>query len=439
MSGTIPRADGPLAGPVCPAGADDLCAYLEAHAKPRGAWRVGLEYELLGYDRGTQRRLSRDDVQRLLQTFVRRGGIPAYEETAVIAVRMPYGDVTLEPGGQVEFSGLPESSLAACAAALDRFLDDVRDAAQASDAFFVAMGFDPVCGLDQQSWTRKQRYAIMRPYMALRGGHAWDMMTRTAAIQTSLDYADVLDLGRKYAVATRLGPIVAAMFANSPFADGVPTGLKTTRYAVWLDTDPDRTGPGPGALEEPFDLHRYAEAVMAIPALFVERDGRLRDVAGTRFDQIADCSSADLPLFLSTIFTEARLREYVEIRSPDSCDPAWVLAHAALWKGLCYDAASLEAALSFAPRLDRAAFRRLQMAVARDGLEARAEGVDVAATAALAVQAAHDGLRRIAPDELTYLDPLVHYVLGERTSPADVTLRESGADPWRALRLRTVV
>lgn len=219
--------------------------FLLARAKPVHAWRVGIEYEVIGFERTTLARINRDRVQMLLTMFCEAGGSPTLEQSDIIAVHMPYGDITLEPGGQIEFSGHPEHELSDNARCLQHFITDLHESANVLDIFFVGFGFDPLCELDAQSWINKQRYTIMRPYLGRRGPRAWDMMTRTAAAQTSIDYADEADLGRKYVLGNRAGPIVAAMFAASPFALGTVTGYKSNRYATWLDRRrPDRAGTG---------------------------------------------------------------------------------------------------------------------------------------------------------------------------------------------------
>ncbi len=416
---------------------DAACAYIQRNAKPRSQWRIGLEYELIGFEERTLERINHARVQELLRSLSARHGVPSLEDGSIIALRMPYGDVTLEPGGQIEFSGFPEATLADNERGLQRFIADLHEHASERGMFFVALGFDPLRNLDEQSWIEKRRYRIMRPYLRGRGGHAWDMMTRTASMQVSVDYSDEQDLGRKFVLGNRLGPIIAAMFANSPFAGGVETGLKSTRYAVWLDTDPDRTGPGPLSLATAFDLREHVKAVLDIPTFYLERDGELLPHAGQRLTEIDDARIGDFRALLSMVFTEARIREYVEMRSADGGSPRDALALIALWKGLTYDSNALDEALELAPRLDRAGFRSLQMAVARDALAARCEGVDVLVTARELVALATAGLSRIAPADMCRLDALAQNV-ADGVSPADILIKDSNFDVARAIRASSV-
>jgi len=417
---------------------DSAREYIRSHSKPVSQWRMGLEYELLGFERGSYRRINRARVQELLRALVLRHGSATLEDRRIIALHMPYGDITLEPGGQIEFSGFPHAALADTQRDVRRFLADLRDLDAERAIFFVALGFDPLRTLDEQSWIQKRRYDIMRPYLRRQGGHAWDMMTRTAAMQVSLDYASDNDLGRKYVLGNRLGPIVAAMCANSPYAGGAPTGLKSTRYAVWLDTDPDRTGAAPAAFDEFFDLDATVRALMDVPTFFLERNGQLVDAAGQRLSEISGARVDDFRSLLSMIFTESRIREYVEMRSADGGSPEYALALMAFWKGLTYDPAALDAALAVAPRLDRAGFRALQISVAREALAARCEGIDVLATARELVSIARRGVQAIAPEEVRFLDPLANNVIEDGVAPADILLRDCGSNVERAMGAATV-
>ena len=53
----------------------------------------------------------------------------------------------------------------------------------------------------------------------------------------------------KLKIALALQPLATALFANSPFKNGEPTGNLSERSLVWLDTDPDRTGMLPMVFE----------------------------------------------------------------------------------------------------------------------------------------------------------------------------------------------
>lgn len=414
---------------------------LRRGAKPAAEWMCGIEFELFGYDArhdgdgGTLARLSPAQVERVLTGFAPSSDDLVYEERTVIEANAgQMNRLTVEPGGQIEFSGAPQRRLYDVEREVARYLARLREIAGAEKFVFLAAGFDPLCAIDEQQWFPKMRYDVMRPYLATRGARAWDMMARTCAVQTNLDYGDDGDLARKFLVGNRLAPIATAIFANSPFEAGRPSGYKSTRAAAWLATDADRTGISPPALREnsfsPADFIAYA---LDVPMIFAQRDGRYTSApSGMKFgDYLARGCDTLSPVFgdwadhLTTIFTDARLKQHLELRSADGGNLPHALAFQAYWKGLLYDPDALDSALRLAPNLNHADALALRAAVARDALATArtAAGVDVLALAKESIALAVEGLSRIAPDELPYLDILREQVVADELSPADILLR----------------
>ena len=413
--------------------------HLRRSAKPASLWMTGLEFELFGYAADNLQRLDAGQVQAVLLSLTSSSDDALFEEGVVAEVFTGEGGmdrVTVEPGGQIEFSGAPRRSLSEIEASLTAHLTRLREIAAQNGFKFLATGFDPLRTIEEQRWFPKPRYRVMRPYLATRGRRAWDMMCRTCAIQANLDYGSEQDLAKKFVLGNRLAPVVTAIFAASPFENGQLSGYKSTRAAVWLETDADRASVSPLALRDDFSLEAFVDYALAVPMLFARRDGRyLNEPTGVRFSKFLDGVFMDgvrvglQPIFqdwtdhLTTIFTEARLKQYIELRSADSNNAAMALAMQALWKGLMYDAGALDEALRLAPKLSREEMRELQEAVAREGLAARAVGVNVLQIAKDAIALAMEGLGRIASEEVKYLDVLRAQVIDEGICPADILLR----------------
>ncbi|HYY97818.1 MAG TPA: glutamate-cysteine ligase family protein [Pyrinomonadaceae bacterium] len=401
--------------------------------KPREEWMCGVEFELFGYDSArSYARIDAAQVQGVLAGFAPSSRDLVYEGGTVIeAADGHMNRLTVEPGGQVEFSGAPHRRLSEVERGLRRYLARLREVAAANRLAFVAVGFDPLRAIEEQRWFPKMRYEVMRPYLASRGRRAWDMMCRTCAAQTNLDYGGVEDLAKKFLVGNRLAPVVTAIFANSPFENGRPSGYKSTRAAAWLETDSDRTGAAPPSLRDDFAPEDYVSYALGVPMIFAQRGGRyIGAVAGLRFSEFLERGHAGVsPVFgdwadhLTTIFTDARLKQHVELRGADANDPEMTLALQALWKGLMYDQAALDEALRVAPRLNASDAAALRERVARDGLAARHAGIDVLRLARETVTLAAEGLGRVAPEEVSYLDVLRERVLVEGVCPADILLR----------------
>lgn len=414
-----------------------LLDYFRRGAKPQAEWKCGLEFELFGYDaQKNLQRLNAGQVQDVLKSLAQSDDDLVSENGVVVETRVAHdARITLEPGGQVEFSGAPHTSLSETERDVREFLSRLNEIASEHGFVFLAAGFDPLRTIDEQRWYPKPRYSVMRPYLARRGKRAWDMMTRTCAMQVNLDFDDEEDLAKKFILGNRLAPIVTAIFANSPFEHGTPSGYKSTRAAVWLATDAERAGVSPLALDKPaeqFSLSAFVDYALAVPMIFTRRAGGAYAPLADRmtFEKFLEGNADHVaPVFhdwtdhLTTIFTEARLKQYIELRSADGGSLKMAMAVQALWKGLLYDAGALVEALRLAPKLNAAEMHALQESVARDGLAARHASVDVLHTAKEIINLAAQGLNRVAPDEVKYLDVLREQVVEDEVCPADILLR----------------
>jgi glutamate--cysteine ligase len=248
------------------------------------------------------------------------------------------------------------------------------------------------------------------------------MMFRTATVQANLDFVSEADMVTKLRVGLALQPIVTALFANSPFIDGEPTGLLSQRSQIWRDTDAARTGMLPFAFEAGMGFERYVDYALDVPLYFVKRGDVYHDVSGASFRDLLDGRLAALPgeratlsdwtNHLGAIFPEVRLKRYLEMRGADAGPRSHITALPALFVGLFYDQAALDGAAALVEGWTQEQREALRVDAPRLGLKARLgkrEARDIAldmlalSRAGLARRAARDAQGR---DETIYLAPL---------------------------------
>jgi glutamate--cysteine ligase len=186
------------------------------------------------------------------------------------------------------------------------------------------------------------------------GGYGHEMMFRTCTVQVNLDYSSEADMVKKFRVGLALQPIATALFANSPFREGKPNGFLSYRSHIWTDVDNDRAGMLPFVFESGMSFERYVDYALDVPMYFVFRDGRYIDVAGRSFRDFLDGRVGELKAVtptmsdwadhLTTIFPEARMKRFLEMRGADG--GAWrrICGLPALWTGIFYDQVALDAA-----------------------------------------------------------------------------------------------
>jgi glutamate--cysteine ligase len=179
-------------------------------------------------------------------------------------------------------------------------------------------------------------------------------MFRTCTIQANLDFGSEADMVKKLRVALALQPVVTALFANSPFREGKPNGFLSYRSHIWTDVDNARAGMLPFVFEDGFGFERYVDYALDVPMYFVYRDGKYIDVAGRSFrdflehkiPEVKDVTPtmSDWADHLTTIFPEARVKRFIEVRGADGGTWRRICGLPALWAGLLYDDTALNAA-----------------------------------------------------------------------------------------------
>ncbi|MCC7071251.1 MAG: glutamate--cysteine ligase [Deltaproteobacteria bacterium] len=418
-------------------GVDELVEFFRTAEKPRAQFRVGTEHEKFGFLRADHRPLpyhGPQGIEALLRAIAdddeeRRVGAwtPVEDGGHVIALYRADGSITLEPGGQLELSGAPLSTIHETCAEVGRHLCLLRRLCLPRGIGFIGMGFHPTARWDEMPTVPKARYAVMERYMPTVGARGVDMMKRTATVQANFDWASEDDMVRSFAVALRAAPLVAALFANSPFVEGRPSGVLSERQRVWADTDPRRAGFPAVVLEPGFGYRRWVECVLDVPMYFVRRDGVHHDVAGASFRTFlregllvggtrVQATQRDFADHLTTVFFEVRLKRVLEVRAAD-CGP-WsrICALPALHKGLLYDPTARDQAAELLDFLDADALVRLRADVLVRGYRAESARGPILPLCERLLDIAAGGLARLCcrdaagRDETRFLRPLVESV-----------------------------
>ena len=432
---SIPQEGG---GPIEDPG--QLVEYLAAGCKPRARWRIGTEHEKFGFLTDTHAPLPYDGPRSIRALFeglsARFGWTPVREGAAIIGLARNGANISLEPGGQFELSGAPLADLHATRAELENHLAEVAELAGPMGVGFMGLGAAPVWRHDEMPMMPKGRYRLMTDYMGRVGTHGTQMMYRTCTVQVNLDFDSEADMVLKMRVALALQPVATALFASSPFFEGRPNGHRSWRSRIWRSLDDARTGMLPFAFEPGFGFERYVDWVLDVPMYFVYREGRYINALGQSFRDFLKGRLPALPGevptlsdwadHLTTVFPEARLKRYIEMRGADAGPLGNLVALPAFWTGLMYDADALGAAWEIARGWDAATREGLRVAASEAGLAGSAGGVSLRDVAARVLDLSRAGLVARGLGEEVHLAPLQAIVASGRTRADDLLAAYAG-------------
>ena len=431
---------------------DDLVRALEKGIKPKHAWRIGTEHEKFGFSLKDHRPIAFEEaaedqggVADLLNALAERFGWERlYEGDNLIALTKDGANITLEPGGQFELSGAPLETLHQTCHEVHTHLHEVKAVAEPMNVGMLGLGYQPLWTRDEVPWMPKGRYRIMGAYMEKKGKLGLDMMKASTTIQVNLDFASEADMVKKLRVSLALQPIATAIFANSPFTRGQLNGYQSFRAAIWQDTDPDRTGGLDFAFEDGMGFERYVDYALDVPMYFLYRDGQYLDASGLSFRdfmaQKLPLAPGEMPMktdwddHLTTLFPDVRLKSFLEMRGADGGPWRHICALPALWVGLLYDDAALDAAWDLVKGWTAEDRFRLAQERPKDGLRGTVAGRPVLEVARQVATLAQQGLKsrgrrgKTSVDETEYLEPVLEW-LAAGESPADRLIRKFNG-PW---------
>ena len=322
---------------------EQIIEYFKSGIKKTQDFKIGIEHEKFLFNNHDNKRIDYSKVKEMFLALLEFGWNPILEKENIIGLNKGGKNITLEPGNQIELSGDKLNHVhEACAESQD-YLFELRQVTKKLDIKIVSAGFDPISKLDEVPNNPKQRYELMTKDMPLGGELSLDMMYRTCGTQLNIDYNSEEDFKKKFKIVNSIVPISIALFANSSIVEKKNSNYLSYRSKVWQNTS---RGGLPKLFFEELNFEKYAEFVINFPILFIQvkdayisgRKYTFKDFMEGKIDEIENRlpSESDLTTHLSTIFTENRLKKYIELRSMDTCGWDCLCAGPAFNVGMLY-------------------------------------------------------------------------------------------------------
>ena len=322
---------------------EKIIKYFESGIKKSKDFKIGIEHEKFLFNNQNNKRIDYSKIKEMFAALIEFGWNPILEKKNIIGLNKGGKNITLEPGNQIELSGDKLNNIhEACAESHD-YLFELKQVTKKLNINIVSAGFDPISKLNEVPDNPKQRYKLMSKIMPLGGKSSLDMMYRTCGTQLNIDYDSEKDFIKKFKIVNSIVPISIALFANSSIIEKKKSNYLSYRSKIWQNTS---RGGLPKLFFEDLNFEKYAEYVMNFPLLFIKdkenfisgekytfknfMDGQIIEIKNRIPDDI------DLSTHLSTIFTENRLKKYIELRSMDTCGWDCLCAGPAFYIGILY-------------------------------------------------------------------------------------------------------
>ena len=317
--------------------------YFNSGIRDNKDFKIGIEHEKFLFDENIDKRANYKTVLKMFDELSEFGWEPIMENKNIIGLQKEGKNITLEPGNQIELSGDKLNNIhEACAESHD-YLFELQQVTKKIGLKIVSAGFDPISTLSEVPNNPKQRYEVMTADMPNGGSLSLDMMYRTCGTQLNLDYNSEEDFIKKFKIINSLVPISIALFANSSIVEKKNSGYMSYRSKVWQETS---RGGLPEVFFDNMNFEKYADFAINFPLLFIRNNKEylsgknytFLDFMNGKIKEINNMlpTEDDLATHLSTIFTENRLKKYIELRSMDTCGWDCLCAGPAFNTGILY-------------------------------------------------------------------------------------------------------
>jgi glutamate--cysteine ligase len=322
---------------------EHIVNYFNSGIRDTKDFKIGIEHEKFLFDQNKNKRADYKTILKMFNALSEFGWKPIMEKQNIIGLQKEGKNITLEPGNQIELSGDKLNNIhEACAESHD-YLFELKQVTKKLGLKIVSAGFDPISTLSEVPNNPKQRYEVMTRDMPNGGSLSLDMMYRTCGTQLNLDYNSEEDFIKKFKIINSLVPISIALFANSSIVEKKNSGYMSYRSKVWQETS---RGGLPEVFFDNMNFEKYADFAINFPLLFIQNGQEylsgenytFSDFMNGKIKEINNKlpTENDLATHLSTIFTENRLKKYIELRSMDTCGWDCLCAGPAFNTGILY-------------------------------------------------------------------------------------------------------
>ena len=408
---------------------DIIVDYFKSGIKNTKDFKIGIEHEKFLFNNQSNKRIDYKKIKEMFSALLEFGWSPILEKENIIGLSKGGKNITLEPGNQIELSGDKLNHIhEACAESHD-YLFELKQVTQKLSISIVSAGFDPISKLEEIPNNPKQRYKLMTKDMPLGGELSLDMMYRTCGTQLNIDYNSENDFVKKFRIVNSIVPISIALFANSSIVEKKKSNYLSYRSKVWQNTS---RGGLPKLFLENLDFEKYADFIINFPILFIQHKEkylsgqkyRFKDFMDGKINEINNRSPLenDLSIHLSTIFTENRLKKYIELRSMDTCGWDCLCSGPAFYIGLLYG--NIDEVYELVSKWDKNKIINAYLDAPQKGLNTQLMGKDLLYWSSILLDVSKQGLEKrdilnkSGKNETLFLNHL-QKVIDSKTTNAD--------------------
>lgn len=436
----------PVSQPI--AEVKDIVAYFQAGCKKPEDVKIGMEVEKHGihgadyhpvtYSEEKGVRKVQDKLIEELNWQVER-----QEDRYITAIGRGGSRFTLEYGeSMTELSGRTHPSIHDLARELRIHMHELSEMSKLVDVIWLGIGYQPFHEAGECKRVKIGRFDILEKFFK-RVPNWRAHWSHMASVQANIDYVSEEDARKKFQILMRLGPFLSAMYAHSPIKEGKNTGFVSYRTHLLHHMDRRRFGARKIFFSPHFGFEKWIDFCMKIPMVAIFRQGQWMPVKRMTFTQFLKAGYEghaptidDWILHMSFIYSDVRMRQFIELRIIDSLPPFLIPSLQAIVKAFVYHPDGEKALKDLTKGWTFRDFTTIYGDIAVRGLKAELRGIKMLEYCKKILDIATANLRSLAvlnekgEDESVYLERIKEFVFVKERSPGE-WVQENWDGEWR--------
>ena len=321
-----------------------LTDYFYEGIKKKKKKNVGIEIEHFILKKDSAKAVSyleKNGILYILQQHILcyHNAKPIIEKNHLLGFKIKDFSITLEPSGQYEISIVQQEQIENIYKIYMEFRNVLTPILDRLGYFLCCAGKQPVSKAKDLDIIPKERYYFMSKYFKTTGTKGLDMMLLTASTQISIDYFSQEDFKKKIQAAYLLTPVFQLITETIADVDKNKNSYHLIREDIWRNTDNARCGIVPNVFVKNYNFKMYAKYLCSIPLILKQKGNVALSTGNLTVEQVYSnekIDRQDIEHIISMVFTNIRLKQYLEIRVADSMPKEQMLAYIAFVKGLMY-------------------------------------------------------------------------------------------------------
>lgn len=414
----------------------DIIQYYEAGCKKADDVAIGMEVEKHGICQKTRKPITyfgKNGLQKIQEKMIEELGwkVCKREGKFLMSLERCGSYLTLEtPECESELSGRTHPSLHDLARELAIHQHEESVISKIFGVLWLGIGIQPFASNHQIRRLKSPRYTLLYDYLKNRGGLWEDELKKTASIQANIDYTSETDARRKFQILLRLSPFLAAIYAHAPLNNGKLTGFISYRLHVLTHNDPDRFGIRPVFFKDDFGFKDWVDFCLKIPMICIHRKKKWIPVKKMTFGEYLNHgfdgfkpTIQDWLIHTGCIYSFARLKKYIELRTCDSVPPFLIPSMQAVVKAFVYHPDGERMLRELTKTWTFADFNGSYEAIAKHGMQVEVRGKKLLDSCKELIEFASINLKAFKvynerkEDESVYLRSIKDFVFVKEQSP----------------------